>query len=237
MNLYAYCGNNSLNFVDSTGTRTSVTWDEVVIYAESQWRAAFDADPCNRISDAEALARIADMVALWADDTTWTEATESYEFVKGLASLVCSQTLGWDGTWIQKGNNDMIGNFGQTGFKEKYQDESPQNSGNQVSHFVAYVQAGFYGGLVPALIHLINHEKDQHEDGSIIDNGDWRLGVKGAVVGQSLRYNAEGTIVPPIGWVGMDPSEIGTWIRNNLVDPDWAPNPDWDPQTDEVWER
>ncbi len=245
MNMYAYCGNNPLSFVDSTGTRTSVTWDEVRIYAEAQWRAAFDADPCNRISDVEALARIADMVALWADDTTWTEATESYEFVKGLASLVCSETLSFSEIpstgWIQKANDDIIGNFGQTGFKEIYQDESPQNSGNQVSHFVAYIQAGFYGGLGAAVAHLYNHERGQHEDGEIIDTADWRLGVKGAAIGQMLQYNGMSTIAGPgsiiFDTIGMDPSEVGTWIRDNLADPDWVPNRDWDPENDDPWER
>jgi RHS repeat-associated protein len=91
MNLYTYCGNNPLvltdpsgrNPYDSNDSNDATDWSDwlnVRAYAEQQR----DLAEASKISDVEALARIADKVAEWSKRWYLGKSLETLKFVRGL---------------------------------------------------------------------------------------------------------------------------------------------------------
>jgi len=216
INWYIYCGNNPLGYIDPSGlwdfsprflgTEGYQSWQDVRDYTEEQR----DLTEAGTISDVEALARISDEVAKWSKRYPG-KTLETFMFVQGLGELLCRQTL----SLIPPGREDnpnQIGGFGDpngtfndTGFKIQYREAGS----NQVDHFVAYLQAGYYLGYYPALAFLYSEEGNT-------DNPDYRLGERGAIVGTRLAIS---TATWPLNRFGIPPSGVGQWIRENLADP------------------
>ena len=217
INWYLYCGNNPLAFVDPSGLfqwsarnigkDASIAWQDVRDYTEEQRNLA----EAETISDVKALAQIANEVAEWSKRWYLPKGVETFMFVRGLAELLCRETM----SLIPPGREDnpnQIGGFGDpngtfndTGFKVQYQ----EGGSNQVDHFVAYLQAGYYLGYYPALAFLYGEEGNT-------DSSDWRLGERGAIVGTRLAIS---TAIWPLNRFGIPPSGVGQWIMENLADP------------------
>jgi RHS repeat-associated protein len=217
MNLYAYCGNSPLNFVDPSGLRriTEEEWKKLSDYAKKLMLNTYlDANDPNYVSDVEAMARIADEVAKY----TGGEPNDVKDFIDVFSRLLCAHIYGrGDGNILpHKGNHDQVRGFRDTGFNDKYKEDAnnPQ-SRNQVSHFVAFLQAGYYGGYGVGTAYAVYHE------GGHINSGDFRLGERGSWVGDQLKAWEMGPLRDERGrptlHTGMDPNSVGNWIRTNLA--------------------
>ena len=124
-------------------------------------------------------------------------------FVNGLAELLCREVIGWTGP---EDNPNQIRGFGDSGFHPDYQ----EGGGNQVDHFVAYLQAGYYLGLAPALSLLYWNEDFRS------NHPDVRLGEKAVWAGARIILNHAPW---PSSEFALKPSEVGTWIREKLIKP------------------
>jgi len=219
MNLYAYCRNNPLGLTDPSGFDPCDPCD-------SEWQAVYDYARkmaewarLSEISDVEALAQIADKVAEYVNNRYIGRSLETFMFVQHLSELVSAHTLGWDfdeGHILPHEANPNALRFSDKGFLDpKYVDED-RGSSNQVSHFVAFLQAGYYAGYDGGVLYALHHEDYK------IDKANFRLGERGSMLGARLRVYS---IAPwPVNSFGVPPSGVGQWIRDNLADPFYPHN-------------
>ena len=135
----------------------------------------------------------------------------TFNFVNGLARLVCAHALGpgWrDGNILPHvaNPNQLVGGFRDTGFRDKFRDGT-----DQVSHFVAFLQAGYYAGIDGGIAYLLWHERDA--GANVSWTPDYKLGDEGVWCGVRIR---QGHAPWPGSSFGLAPSEVGDWIRKNL---------------------
>jgi hypothetical protein len=178
-------------------------WQDVVSYAKEQRDLARSEDINKKITDVEALARIAERVAEWSEENYFGKKLETLMFVRGLAELLCRTKLTLNG--LTRNPNQITG-FRGDGFKSEYK----EGNGNQVDHFVAYVQASYYGGYAAGILYL------GHREGWDRDHPDWKLGVKACNLGLQLRLHADPPW--PLSLAGTAPSGVDWWIRKNLAE-------------------
>lgn len=191
------------------GGKDGTTWQDVRAYAEEKRDLAVAGD----IDDLEALAQISDEVAEWSEKEYIGIDMETFMFANGLAELLCREVIGWTGS---EDNPNQIGGatdrregkggFGDSGFHPDYQ----ETGGNQVDHFVAYLQAGYYLGLAPGLSLLYWNEDFRS------NHPDVRLGEKAVWAGARILLNH--AIWPASGFA-LKPSEVGAWILEKLTEP------------------
>jgi hypothetical protein len=105
----------------------------------------------------------------------------------------------------------MSGNFGQTGFREEFQEPQFARS-NQVRHFIGGVVAGYElgkypGGLGALGASVANAMRELMDAGSGAGTmPDVRLGQAGIVLGYSLRLGV------------VSPRDSGSWILLNIAE-------------------
>jgi len=235
MNLYSYCGNNPLAFVDPSGLK-SIT-DEEFGYLHLITESLVELARSGRLTDVDALAGVADCIVVY----TGSEASDVGDFVAVLSRLLTAWL--WAPTWSNPFhtvlNTEYITTFGDEGFKPEYQEPrgmhyDPNNVGgrNQVTHFTGYLAAGYQsrGDMVVAGCYL--YYREVRVQGQTTDSADYLLGKVAIKLGAELhRYSLWGDSEHPPGpWFGpgrcplheviscrgIRPDQVGDWIRNNL---------------------
>ena len=231
VNWYLYCRNNPLNFMDPSGLR-EVT-DEELGYLYKIRDSLSKLVAAGYGSDVEALAYLSDCVVVY----TGSEPCDVGDYIDTFMEIAA--TWSYDVKWWSiltdpKNYKDYLhgdnpnyetGTFSDSGFKEEYQQELPNDEKripgkryaghDQFQHFVGFMGAGFYapfGSIAKAF--LLDWEDE------IKDNADYRLGLEAINVGVSLKQYSQGNwLSPALGnWnsVGLKPSEVGDWILKNL---------------------
>jgi len=227
MNLYKYCGHNSLNYTDPSGLDpvTEEEFENLKLIAGSLAELARS----GYISDVEGLAGTVDAIIVYSG----SEPNDVGDFMSAFTRLLSAWLWApqWYDTFHTAVNKEYITRFGDNGFKEKYQeprgpgfDPNQMGGRNQVTHFVGYVAAGYHGSVLVA--DCFCYYREIRVQGQTTDSADYLLGLVAIDVGAALmRYSQSDSsfkhIAPcPIcgqfSCEGLPLSELSDWIRNNL---------------------
>ena len=248
MNLYSYCGNNSLNLVDPSGLTpiTDSDLDILLTIGENYARLARE----GIITDVEAIAQLADWVVIF----TGSEPSDVPDFVDAYTK-VASAWL-WDGftfnivgdigDWGAFRNPNYpysdFWRFADDGFKEEYKENLSDNPDfrvdlpgwrDQSTHFIGFLGAGYHASPFEWAANWFL-ERHESSDDTSPDAPDMLLGTIAIQVGGALKtyemHKMFGvSILYPCPLCeashcnGLAPNQVGDWIRNNLAEPEICP--------------